>query len=370
MRSVSTGFLAALRGSHGQLTRVRALSSYQSGTDPTGTELAVNDGAVKASARAEIRSSCDLTIVARWPALTTDLLTPYGNELYIERGLAFGNGTTEMVGLGYFRIDSVEESNYPVGALRLTGSDRMAGIRDARLTAPRQFLPGVTVGSIVTSLVTEVYPSATIEWDDTTDGTVLARQQVVDRDRYAFLDQLVAAYGKIMYWDHRGVLVVKTPPDPTVPVWDVDSGSDGVMVSLSREISRDGIYNAVVALGEGADTTAPVRALSVDNDPNSATYWFGRFGQVPYFFHSPLITTTGQAASASQTLLRRVLGRPHSLSLGMIPNVALEPYDPVRVRTRDAARIHVLDELEYPLSVPRPMTALSRAQVDTTISEI
>jgi hypothetical protein len=370
MRPVSAAFMAALRGGHGQLTRVRVLTTYQSGTQPSGTELLVDDGSVTASAKAEVRGTCDITVLSQWPELATDLLTPYGNELYVERGLAFGNGSVEWVGLGYYRIDSVHDARHPVGALRILGSDRMAGIRDSRLVAPRQFSAGTTAGDVVTSTVTEVYPSASIEWDDGTDAAILTRSLVVDRERHQFLDALASSYGKIMYWDHRGVLVIKTPPDPTEPVWDVDAGENGVLVSLSREINRAAVYNGAVVLGEGADTTEPVRALAIDNHPTSPTYWHGRYGKVPYFFSSPFVATDGQASNAAERLLQRTLGRPYNLSLGMIPNFALEPFDPVRVRTRDAARVHVLDDLQYPLTVRAMMTGTSRMQVNTEIGII
>src|SRR5690606_17954166 len=137
---------------------------------------------------------------------------------------------------------------------------------------------------------------------------------------YGALEDLVTSVGKVCWWDHRGVLVIRTPPDPAVPVWDIAHGRDGVLVSIARELSREGVYNAVVARGEGADTETPIQAVAVDDNPASPTYWHGPFGKVPRFYSSPLITDVAQAASAAASLLKRSLGLPYSVSFGAVVN--------------------------------------------------
>src|SRR5690606_40052531 len=104
------------------------------------------------------------------------------------------------------------------------------------------------------------------------------------------------------------------------------------------ELSRDGVYNAVVARGEGADTETPIQAVVVDDDPDSPTYWHGPFGQVPRFYASPLITDVAQAKSAAASLLKRSLGLPYSVSFGTIVNPALEPLDPIRITYPEIGR--------------------------------
>jgi hypothetical protein len=229
--------------------------------------------------------------------------------------------------------------------------------------APRQFPAGLTYGDVVAQLVGEVYPTATIEWDDATDAVFLTRSVLAEDDRYAFLNDLIRAAGKIWYWDHRGILVIRSVPDPTTSVWDVTHGRDGVLVSMSRSLSRDGVYNAVVASGEGGDTETPVRAAVVDANPASPTYYYGRFGPVPKFYSSPFIATVVQAAAAASNELRQNLGLPYNVSFGSVANAALEPYDAVLVRysDRNAAETHVLRSLTIPLGTAA-MTAQTREQ--------
>jgi hypothetical protein len=371
VRPVSEAFLRTVRGSHRMVVEARVVAPGQTGVAPAGELLAVEAGDVQLDATADVRSTLDLTVVGDrlWPTRPSDPLAPYGNEIHVRRGIRYSSGRTEWVSLGYHRIDSPSQEQVPDGPIRITAPDRMAGIKDARLLAARQYLAGSTLGVVVADLVQEVYPWAVIEWDDDTAASTLGRSLLVE-DRYEFLHELVTSYGKIWYWDHRGHLVIKDPPSPADPVYVVSHGADGVLVSLSRELSREGVYNAVVALGEGADTVVPARAVVVDNSPESPTYFYGPFGQVPRFYSSPFIVTNGQARSAAAALLSRSIGLPYSVDFSMVPNPALEPLDPVRVTYPRRSEIHVIERLTVPLTAAGEMTAVTREQTLINLTEV
>lgn len=367
MRPVSTDFLATLRGSHKTFTRARVLDSFQTGIAPVGgVEVNVIDGAVSLDSGANIRGTVELTTnggVNVFPQRSIDYLTPYGNELFIECGIELPNGSQEVVSQGYFRIDSVEQSNAPHGVIRVTGYDRMKGIVEARLTIPMSFVTGTSVSSIFDTLILEVYPSATIEFEDANfASSQLTSTQVAEEDRFEFLNNIVTSSGNVMYWDYRGILVIKAVPDPTASVWEVNAGAYGVLVDSTRAITREGVYNAVVALGESVNSTPPVRAIAFDNDSNSSTYWFGDFGKVPRFFSSSFITTYAQALSAAQSLLKKTLGLPYSVNFASISNPALEPLDAITIDQLDIVAIHVVETLIIPLNVKNPLRATTRRQ--------
>lgn len=364
MRPVSDTFLSTVRGSHRMAVEARIVAAGSTGTNPTGTTVAIVGGDVQLDATADVRSTVDLSVdgTGRWPTAASDLLAPYGAEVWVRRGIAYGNGTTEWVSLGYHRIDTVEQDTPPNGPIRISAQDRMAGIIEARLLAPVQYPAATTYGDLLDALVTEVYPSAVIEWDDATDGDAIGRQVIGEEDRYALLNDLVTSVGKVWYWDHRGHLVIATPPDPTDPVFTVNAGAGGVLVALSRRLSRQGVYNAVVATGEAADTETPVRGLAVDDNPLSPTYWSGQFGKVPRFYSSPFITTEAQAQAAARSLLLTSLGLPYAVDLSAIPNPALEPGDAVRVVYPGRDETHVLDQITIPLTASSALTATTREQ--------
>ncbi len=369
MLPVSAGFLATVRSSHRIASRVRLITPGATGADPPGTDLRIVDGTVTLDGAADVRGMLDLTLQEGWPAGTgTDEATPYGTELAVSRGVILGNGAVERAPLGIYRIVAVEQDDAPTGTLRVTAADRMSGIVEAKLTAPRPFLSTATYGAVVADLVQEVYPAQTIEWDDASAAGTLGRTTIVESDRYGFLKDLARSLGKIMYFDYRGVLVIRTVPDPTVPVWDVGAGRGGVLVKLSRAITREGVRNAVVATGEAADDFPPARAVVVDDDPDSPTYWDGPFGKVPEPYSSPLILTNAQAKNAAEQMLAQLKGLPYAVDLTAVPNPALEPYDAVRVvyppvlgqvpiviRER-----HVLEQIRIPLLAAGTLTATTR----------
>ncbi|WP_250009139.1 DUF5047 domain-containing protein [Actinoplanes sp. M2I2] len=364
MRPVSARFLSTLRGSHTATVQAFVVAAGQTGVSPDGDELEVISGDVNLDATADIRSTLDLEVegTGAFPENAGDGLAPYGNEVFVRRGITFGGGSIEWVSLGYFRINSAEQDTAPDGPIRIAGRDRMGGIVRARLTAPRQFPAAMTYGDVLAQLVGEVYPWATIEWDDDTNFDPIGRTVIAEEERFAFLNDLITSRGKIWYWDHRGILVIRDMPDPGAPVWEVNSGPNGVLLSLGREISDEGVYNAVVAVGEALDTTAPPRAVAYDNNPASPTYWDGDFGKVPRFFSSPFITTVDRARTAAAALLRENLGVPYNVDFQVIANPALEPWDPIIVRIGRRAETHVLSRLTVPLSALQSMSAETREQ--------
>lgn len=373
MRPVSDAFLKALTGSHSVDCRVRVVHGHPIGTDPDGTEIAVVGGSAKQDGTADVRGQVDITTTAAWPQTVSDDLTPYGPELFVEVGLVLGNGAREWVSLGYHRVDSVEQDDVPAGPLHLVGLDRMAGIRDARLVAPVVFGAGTSVELVFESLVLEVYPNAEIIFDWAASATLLTSMHVAEEDRYGFLRDLARAYGKIMYWDYAGRLQVRSRPATGEPVWHVSQGRGGVLAHMRRTIGRQGVYNAVVALGEAPGEADPARAVAYDLNPKSPTYWDGDFGKVPRFFSSSFITTDGQAGEAAAGLLLGSLGLPYNVDLSAVPNFALEPDDPVAVTyvpthtTPGRSETHVLEGLTFPLGHAGLMTGQTREKTGVRI---
>jgi hypothetical protein len=361
MRPVSDAFLRILRGSHDMCARVRVVTGVPTGVNPVGTELAISEGSVRLDANADIRSSVSVSVAAPWPTSPTAPITPYGPELFVERGVVRGDGVREWVALGYFRIDKVKQDQVPDGLLSIDGSDRMAGLRDARLDRPLLFGTGTSVDLVFDTLVLDVYPTVTINFDYDSLSDVFDSPHAVEEDLYGFLKDLVRSRGKVMYFDHAGILQVRTAPDEHVPVWTVNSGAGGVLVGLNREINRVGVYNAVVVTGEAPGAGSPVRAVAYDLNPASPTLWGGQFGKVPRFYGSSFITTEPQAQVAANAMLLRALGLPHVVDFQAIANAALEPLDPVLIEGPDGANVHVLETIGFPLSADGgPMAATTR----------
>lgn len=367
MRPVTERFDRTIRGSHTIVSVARVLSTYQEGTNPVGVDIPIIAGDVEADATADIRATVELSTYAEWGSL----LSVYGNELFVARGVRYGGGRTEVVSLGYYRINRNSQAGMPNGVIRITGADRMSSIVDGRLTAPVHFAASTLVGTAVAELVHDIYPAATIVWDDATHALPLGRAVTFEDDRYEALRDIAASFGKVAFFNYRGEFEISTPPVESDPVWTVNAGAGGVLLEASAEQSRDRVYNGIVVTGEGADTTMPVRAVVIDDNPSSPTYWYGRFGKVPRFFSSPMITTTEQAENAGAAMLRAHLGAPYVVSLRAVPNPALEPHDPVRTVYRDGrVELHVMQSVKIPLHVRGELTGTTRERTDIVLGVV
>lgn len=373
MRPVSAAWARTVNTSHRAIFRATVCDTFQTGTTPTGTQITILGGNDVVDGTAKIRSTLDIDVdgTGQWPRRADDLYAPYGNEIYVERGIQYSDDLVEYVGLGYHRIEEPEQDRPPDGRIRITASDRMAGIIDGRLTRPQQFGTTASLGYVVATLVQQVYPDAVIVWDDATDDSLLTRPLICDDDRFGFLDGLIRSVGKVWYWDYAGQLAIKSMPSATTHVAELQAGPGGVLLKLGRKLSRRGAYNAVVASGEAVDIYDPVSWTAIDNDPNSPTYYYGRFGPVPMFFTNPNIFSPGQARTAAEAELRKRLGLPYSVTFEVSANSAFEPWDPVRMRSaeRDSVELHVLETLRIPLTPRGRMTGTTREQTTVLIGQ-
>jgi hypothetical protein len=137
-----------------------------------------------------------------------------------------------------------------------------------------------------------------------------------------------------------------------------------VITDLERDLDEDTSYNGIVAVGTGSQLTAPLFTEIWDDNPASPTYYLGRYGKVPYFWTTPLVTTQPQLVDAATSMLKRILGLSEQLHVTIVPNPALEPGDPIEAESVKAGVIGtwVASSLTIPLgaSATMPITCRSR----------
>lgn len=378
MWAVSERFLEAISGSHRVATRARAIPTTvppQFTANPTDSRLVtlpLSDGGVKLSSTADINGTGTINV----PGDYWDVLQPYGVEVYLERGVDYGDGTQEYVPCGYYRVDEVAQESAPAGPLRVELVDRMAQLKDNRVLAPVQFEALTTHRQIFQRLVngdsgggqsTDGYglylhtPVPIIWTAYDPDAALITTALVCKDDAQDFLAKLVDAKGAIMRFDRLGRLeIVKRDRDPADPaIYTITGGAGGNLVRASRKVVRDGVYNVVVA--RGSDPAAPTGyKVAVHDDQTSPLYWSGRFGTVPRYYASPLLRTDAAAADAAATVLARYKGLPTALSLLAVPNPALDPLDVVAARLGATTSTHLLDEVTIPIVGPEPVTISTR----------
>ncbi|GEL17697.1 DUF5047 domain-containing protein [Pseudonocardia asaccharolytica] len=376
MYEVSARFAEVVTGSHRAVSRVQVLTDTQFGTTPTGgIELPLLGGDVKLGSTSDVKATLSVTV----PGDYWELCQPYGNELFVERGIDFGDGTRELVPLGYYRIDEVVQDDAPWGPIRVTCSDRIKQMQQNRVLYPYQVPAGGLSHRVIFHRLVNgdpavsgqpsqegygmyIYHSVPIHWQGyDPDTTIVPAGQVVEDSTYEFLAKLAAGKGCVLIFDEAGELwVTPRDRDPSEQaVYTLRTGRTGTLVRASRSVSREGVYNIVSAYG--SDSAHPTGyQLAYNNDRNSPLFWSGKFGAAPRYYASPVLKTAEAVEQAAATVLARYTGLPSNVSVWSVPHPALRPLDVVDAAIGTTLERHVIDNLTVPLVGDAPLEVVTR----------
>lgn len=346
MYPVTDRFLQRLTENHTPITQVLLFL-----TDGRVIELPHTGGSVTVDRAQAIRRTCSVTVAdpSLIPRTPADQLATYGATLRISRGVAYGDGTSELVPLGVFRLDSVS-GDASRGPVTLQGKDMSAAVADDKFTAP--YTVTGTLINAVSDLIHRSIPTADIV-ASISDVTIGTRTFDIQADPWAGCQEIAAAGGAEVFADADGVFRIATLPDPTTttPVWAIEATEGGAYISANRSMTSDKVNNGVMAQGENtADNAPPVSYLATDNDPNSPTYWSGPYGRRPMFYSSATLTTTVACQQAAILKLAQAKAPNASGDVSSLPNPALEPGDVLRVMHEDGSReLHQVASFSVPL---------------------
>lgn len=377
MYAVSDRFLRALRYTHKPRFYVAA---YQDGVQVTPDRYAssglpvVIGATVNVDGSQHVRRTLTCTIAAPdlTPHTAADLLTPYGTELRVWRGIEFPN-KVEYCPLGVFVIQEPEDTqsgSAGASGVTITAADRASYIADARLIGTVQSKPGTVVAEIRRLVADAVPAHVPAMVDETRDRTPCPAMVYDDRDRAAAIDKLAASIGAELVFTVGGVPTLRRVPALSDPIaWTVNAGASGVLLEAKTSVSREHIANAVVASGSSLDGGATVTATAYDTNPDSPTRWGGRFGKKPAFFSSPVLTTVAQCQWAATSRLSQYVGAGWTLSLTTLPNPALTDGDVLLIRLPDGRTArHIVDTLSIGLD-PTAAMPIGTRSLDLPIDE-
>lgn len=347
MYPVSARFLQRLAESYTVVTHVQLFT-----TDGRILDLDHTGGSVTVDRSQAIRRTCTVTgcDTSLIPVTASDQLATYGAQLRISVGIDYGDGDTELVPQGLFRLDEVS-GDPSLGPVTLQGSAIEAIIQDDLFTTP--YRATGTVVSAITALIQRSLPTANIV-STITDAAIGARTWDIGTDPWSSIQEVAAVAGAVCFTNGDGVFVIATLPDiSTTPVWAVEATEGGVYISGTRGMSATNVNNGVLAMGDNTESgAAPVSALVVDNDAGSPTYWSGPFGRRPVIYQSSTLTTTGACTAAATVKLAAAKAPNATGDLSSLPNWALEPGDVIRVTHPDGIReLHQIASLTVPLDL-------------------
>lgn len=364
MYAVTEGFLSELR-SPSSIVATRVVAVDQ---NDNATPLRVAGGAVTMDAGRSIIRTCSLELTAT-ETMSIDevfaLVMSPGIEVRVQRGITFSDGSPdELVPLGLFSTDSATMSRRVTGAISWSGSDRSKKIARARFTSPYQIAAGTSLAAAVTALLQSRWQYTPVNFSNVsaTINAAIVWEAGPNSDPWKEARGLMADYGFDLNFDGSGTARAQPVPDPaTSPaVFDYGTGETNLVTDATISGSLDNTYNGVIATGEGTGVTTAVRAVVWDDNPASPTYYLSGFGQVPYFYTSPQLTTAAQCELAALTILARVKGRAQGLSWASVVNPALEPLDVVTATLRGSTSRVVIDQLTVPLKASDSARAVAR----------
>lgn len=351
MYPTSTRFRQALATSHQIAVTVDA---YRGG-QLVRAGIPISDGSVTVDRGSKVRRSLSLTVpdltLLPWDA--TDPLAVYGQQLVVSRGIVFPD-VTEWVPLGTFTIDEPSADLHD-GPITLTGKTAEMLIQDDTIRYPTTTRGQTTCVAAIEFLIRQTLPDAAIV--NATVGSRNPSCPVVvwdtGTDRWDAVVQIATAMRAEIFVNAANQFVIADMPDPlTAPVvWDVAEGEGGNLVSASRSMSRNAVYNGVVVTASNtAANVAPVTGAAYDNDPNSPTQWGGPFGRKPKIYATALATTTGDCQSIATYMLADLVAPNIQMSLSTLPNPALEASDCIRVNAAGRKQLAIVQSFTVPLT--------------------
>lgn len=301
----------------------------------------VEDGSVSWDASQQVQGALSLTVPRvgavegqdwrDWdPVDPTHPLACFGQVLHVS--LTIGSLISSAwwtVPLGRFLITSVEPGPSTV---RVTGKSLLQRLEEDRLTEPMtpdpagsmaselRRLVGSRMGLIIDPALRD-YPCPSMAWGESRIDAVY---------------EIARSWPAIVREGGDGILYVSPPtPDPTSrPELCLSDGAEGTVVGVAASVSRDKIYNRVVARGqESSDEGAPSFQAIADQMTGPMRV-DGPYGVVPRFFSSPLITSVAQAKSTAEAMLADAVRKKIKVPVEHSPDPRIRLDAHVEVETR------------------------------------
>jgi len=366
MYPASAALKAAVRTDHVVIAKAEIWA-----TDQKLQTINIKDGFVSVDSSSAVRRTCEVSLLTERestnlvPDNDFDLITPFGNELRLYRGVQFEDGTQEYVPLGVFVITEVaiEDSNEGV-TIKLQGEDRSIKVSRAKWTNPYQMTNGALEDSL-TALLKNRYPDIELAFPTTNvsvNDVVLGSEN--DNDPWKDAVEIAELVGYDLFFDQNGVVRLQQFPtldgSVVVALFSEDAGT--TITRLDRTISTKETYNGVIYTIEGTDVATPIRVEAWDENTTSPTYRYGIFGEVPTFVTTNLLATEDEAVRAATALLNNYIGSQETISWNAIVDPTFDVQDVVYVKSNGAKvdRLVIFDSLEIPLAPEEGMSSTAR----------
>jgi hypothetical protein len=290
---------------------------------------------IRRAMSAELQADPDLI-----PQNSGSALAPYGAEIQLRGGWWWDTNKGWQRTLhsgGIFRIDvaTIRRTAEQRG-IALEGQDRAASVDAGGFWATTTVQPGDDIIERITTMLDRALPG--VETNFASASYAAPRLLVWEEgdSPWKACRELAASIGMELFFDANGVCVLRRISSivHTVPAVDYVVGTSDI-TSIERTFDARSGYNRYVVIGQ--DTALkPVRGVAKDDDPNSPTYYGGRFGKrTAPIIRDPAVGTTAQAVEAARGWLNRDRGGTEDIELVTLPDWRREAGDVARIVDRE-----------------------------------
>lgn len=336
----------------------------------------VEDGSVSWDASQQVQGSLSLSVPRvgaagdedwrDWdPTDPTHPLACFGQVLHVS--LTIGsliNSAWWTVPLGRFLITSVEPGPSTV---RVTGKSLLQRLEEDRLTEPMapdpagsmaselRRLIGSRMGLIIDPALRD-YPCPSMAWGESRIDAVY---------------EIARAWPAVVREGGDGILYLSPPtPDPTSrPELRLSDGAEGTVVGVAASVSRDKIYNRVIARGQESSDEGSPSFQAVADQLTGPMRVDGPYGVVPRFFSSPLITSVAQAKSTAEAMLADAVRKKIKVPVEHAPDPRIRLGAHVEVETRpvDGATTRTMWGVVTAYEVPLTYKGTQKTDVEVVL---
>lgn len=342
------------------------LAVYYNGV-PVLDAVPINDGSLEVDSTQDVPATLTASvprfittaagkILDLMPSTSGSPLACDGTRVAVSYAVTRPGGAAETLNLGWYRISEWEEGD---GTVDLTATGLEAIVQEATLINPATIAAGTTYAAATKTLVGGLLPLRV-----TAPAAKITAAQSFEDDRIAALGTLLDAWPARMGVDDSGTLVIAKPYDDVNDrvVLTLTEGENGTVVAAPRSGTRDGVYNAVKASGEDNGDTAPVSAVAYLT--TGPFRWNGPFGNVPYFYSSPLLTTAAACQSAAKTRLANLQVTASAVTVEAAPDPRVQVGDVVELVQTDQTRRLRVDSLALPLTAEGGTMTVTGHQIE------
>lgn len=329
---------------------------------PRAFDIQPFSGDVTAVMSNRVTRSAQFTLGPEWyPAESSDPLSPEFAVVHIRAGVQYGDGSVEDFPIFTGRVDTATVT--ATGAVEFQCYDLAADVIAYRFERPRSTTTTASTLTEIRSLILEALPQATFGTDTVTDTPT--PQLTWDEDRGQALDDLGQSVGGRWFTLGDGSFVVREFSYDLGPVVvTYTDGPRGVVTGADISRTRAGAFNAVVVVSERTDGTDPVRVPARVTDPSNPLFFGGLYGKVSQILNVQTPLSGPQAQNLAVTQLSASAALREQWTANIVPDMALEPGDTVRLGYRGRSGVQIVDRIMYPLDNKNVMVVTGRAGVE------